>query len=109
MAEGESQGFCGVFGRKLWQTQLHGERLLYLDFASRAVTDHGELGLFGIVVLDGNVFSCSGEKHHASGHAELDGTLGIFEDELGLDGDTFGTKSGDQSFDSIKQNAIALS
>jgi len=108
VADGESQGVCSVFGGKVWQTQLHGERLLHLGFARRAVTDDGELGLFGVVVLDGDVLASSGEEHHASGHAELDGALGVFEDKLGLDGNTFGIEAGDQRFDRIKQNAVAL-
>jgi hypothetical protein len=81
---------------------------LHLEFAGIAVADDGEFGLFRSKFIEGNRFARSGEVDHSFGHAEFDGALRIFENELGFNGNCGGLKTVDQRFDAFKENLVAV-
>lgn len=106
-ADGQGEGIGGVFGfRWVWKAQKRLNHFLNLEFAGASVADDSEFGLFRGKFIDRDRFAGGGEVDHPLRHAEFDGALGIFQHELGFDGNGGGLILLDQRFDAVKKNFI---
>ena len=108
-ADGQRERIGCIF--RFWWMGKAQERLnhfLNLEFACPAMPYDGEFGLFGGEFVDRDRFAGSGEVDHPFGHAEFDGALDIFKDELGLDGYGDGLEPFDERLDAVKKDFVPI-
>jgi hypothetical protein len=89
MANGKGEGIGSIF--RLWQHGKFEQKLnhpLHLSFASAAVSYNGKLCFFGSVFDNRNAAPSCCKDHYAARHAEFDGALHIFVDELRFHGNS---------------------
>ncbi len=107
-ADGERKRVGGILGLgENGEAEQRLDHLLHLEFTRLPFSDNGELRFFRSILVDGNIRTRGGKEGHPLGHAELDGALGVFQDELRFDGDRPRFMERDQCLERFEEDFIA--
>ena len=109
MAQSEGKSIGGVLRhRRVGEVKKILNHLLHLLFAGASLADHGFLGLFRSIFMDGDPPLRCSEKRHGLRHAKLHGALSVLVDELHLDGKGVRPVAVEELLERLKESEVAL-